>query len=172
MKKWMISCVSLCLLVGLQVQAQQLHRLNFKSAAEMHSYFSFAPGKKIIAGHRGTSEQGLPENSISAFKAVLKKTLAIFEIDPRYTKDSVAVMVHDPLLERTTTGKGKVSDYTWAELKKLRLKDAQGNITKYRINTLEEVIKWAKGKTILNLDKKDIPPHKTAEIIRKHRAYS
>lgn len=34
------------------------------------------------------------------------------------------------------------------------------------------MIKWAKGKTILNLDKKDLPLETTAEIIRKHNAYA
>jgi len=82
------------------------------------------------------------------------------------------VMVHDATLDRTTTGTGKVIDYTWAELKKLKLKDKQGQATKYKINTLDEMIVWAKGKTILNLDKKDLPMEMTAEIIKKHDAYA
>ncbi|MBD1434747.1 glycerophosphodiester phosphodiesterase family protein [Sphingobacterium sp. DN00404] len=155
----------------LEVNAQKLHKLNFNNMEEMYAYFEYAPDKKIISGHRGTIEKGLPENSIVAMKAVLKHTPAIFEIDPRLSKDGLAVMVHDATLDRTTTGTGKVSDYTWKELKKLRLKDHQGNPTKYRINTLDEMIKWAKGKTVLNLDKKDLPLEVTAEIIRKHNAY-
>lgn len=153
-------------------QAQRLHKLDFVTTDQMIDYFTFQEGKKIISGHRGTMEQGLPENSIPAMKAVLMNTYAIFEVDPRLTKDSIAVMVHDPNLERTTNGKGRVSDYTWKELKKLRLKDSKGNLTPYRINTLDEMIKWAKGKTVLNLDKKDLPLEMTAEIIRKHNAYS
>jgi len=152
--------------------AQKLHKLSFKNVDDMYAYFTYAKGKKIISGHRGTKENGIPENSIISMQEVLKHTPAIFEIDPRLTKDGVPVMVHDATLERTTTGKGKVSDYTWKELKKLRLKDAEGNITKYRINTLDEMIKWAKGKTILNLDKKDLSLETTAEIIQKHNAYA
>ncbi|SKB55862.1 glycerophosphoryl diester phosphodiesterase [Sphingobacterium nematocida] len=152
--------------------AQNLHTLNFESVKEMHDYFRYSKGKKIISGHRGTVELGLPENSIAGMTEVLKHTPAIFEVDPRLTKDGVVVMVHDATLDRTTTGKGKVSDYTWKELKKLRLKDHAGKPTNYRINTLDEMIKWAKGKTILNLDKKDLPLEMTAEIIRKHNAYA
>ena len=151
---------------------QKLHTMNFKSVDEMYAFFKYSKDKKIISGHRGTIENGLPENSIAAMEEVLKHTPAIFEIDPRLTKDGVAVMVHDPKLERTTTGIGKVNDYTWDELKKLNLKDVHGNPTKYKINTLDEMIVWAKGKTILNLDKKDLPLEKTAEIIRKHKAYN
>jgi glycerophosphoryl diester phosphodiesterase len=162
--------VSTMAIVGLQ--AQELHTLDFKTCKAMRAYFRYSPGKKIISGHRGTIENGLPENSIAAFEAVLKKTPAIFEIDPRYTKDSVAVLLHDPTLERTTNGVGKVADYTWAELQKLRLRDRAGKVTQYSINTLQEVIDWAKGKTILNLDKKDLPLAKTAEIIRQNNAYA
>lgn len=155
-----------------RVFAQENHYLEFSSAEDMRAYFKYAKGKKIVSGHRGTIEDGLPENSIAAFEAVLLRTPAIFEIDPRYTKDSVAVLLHDANLERVTNGKGKVSDYTWAELRKLRLKDHAGNLTKYHVNTLDEVIEWAKGKTILNLDKKDLPLSATAAIIKRHNAYN
>ncbi|MDM1296262.1 glycerophosphodiester phosphodiesterase family protein [Sphingobacterium sp. N143] len=172
MKKILLLTGLICSsLIGNRTFAQQLHTLSFKSNTAMWEYFRYVPGKKIISGHRGTIENGLPENSIAAFEAVLKHTAAIFEIDPRYTKDSVAVLLHDATLDRTTNGTGKVSDHTWAELKKLKLRDHTGRVTQYRINTLQEVIEWAKGKTILNLDKKDLPPAKTAEIIRKNNAY-
>lgn len=170
MKKLFIA--SAILLVSLQVSAQKLHKLNFKTTEEMYSYFEYAPGKKVISGHRGTIENKMPENSIPSMKAVLQHSIAIFEIDPRLSKDSIPVMVHDATLDRTTTGTGKVADFTWKELKKLKLKDKQGEATKYKINTLDEMIKWAKGKTILNLDKKDLPMEMTAEIIKKHDAYA
>jgi glycerophosphoryl diester phosphodiesterase len=154
------------------VVGQKIHSLEFASPKAMRDYFTYAKDKKIVSGHRGTMEAGLPENSIAAFEAVLRKTPAIFEIDPRYTQDSVAILMHDATLERTTNGKGKVSDYTWDELRKLKLKDQAGNITRYGINTLEEVIQWAKGKTILNLDKKDLPLAATAAVLKKYNAYS
>lgn len=160
------------LMLSIQASAQKLHKLNFKTVDEMYKYFEYASDKKVISGHRGTIENHMPENSIPSMKEVLKHTVAIFEIDPRLTKDSIPVMVHDATLDRTTTGTGKVIDYTWAELKKLKLKDKQGQATKYKINTLDEMINWAKGKTILNLDKKDLPMEMTAEIIRKHNAYA
>ncbi|GAA4147857.1 glycerophosphodiester phosphodiesterase family protein [Sphingobacterium kyonggiense] len=168
-----IRIAALCFfLLPFASQAQKLQTLNFPTVESMYQYFQYAPGKKVISGHRGTIENGMPENSIPAMKSVLKHTVAIFEIDPRLSKDSIPVMVHDATLDRTTTGKGKVIDYTYKELKKLRLKDHHGQPTKYKINTLDEMIKWAKGKTILNLDKKDLPMEMTAEIIRKHDAYA
>lgn len=152
--------------------AQNLNYLDFRDAEEMYAFFKYAPDKKIISGHRGTMEEGMPENSIPAMEAVLKHTPAIFEVDPRLTKDSVAVMIHDNTLERTTDGTGRVADYTWQELQRLSLKNQQGQVTDFKINTLEEMIEWAKGKTILNLDKKDLPPELTASLIEKHDAYA
>ena len=124
----------------------------------------------LIAGHRGGTLKGFPENSIAALEEVLKHTHAFFEIDPRLTKDSVIVLMHDATLDRTTTGKGKLSDYTFAELKDIRLKDGLGNVTEYKIPTLSEVVNWARGKTILNLDHKDVPLKMTADLIREHQA--
>lgn len=153
-------------------QDPSLHRLNFKSAKQLQRFFSYKKGKTVISGHRGTVEQGLPENSIEGMEAVLRHTLAFFEIDPRLTKDSVVVLMHDATLDRTTNGTGKVADYTWAELKQLRLKDREGNVTEHRIPTLAEVIEWARGKTVLNLDQKDVPVERTADLIREHNAYA
>lgn len=151
--------------------AQKINTLNIKDETELRAFFSYT-GKDIplISGHRGCRAKGFPENSIEAMANTLEHTPAFFEIDPRLTKDSVIVLLHDATLDRTTTGHGKLSDYTWEEVKQLKLKDSEGNVTPYRIPTLAEAIEWARGKTILNLDKKDVPFQMTADIIRKHKA--
>jgi len=153
-------------------QAQdKLNTLKIKTAKDLHSYFQFTGNDPIlIAGHRGGMVKGFPENSIATFENTLKHTPAFFEIDPRLTKDSVMVLMHDATLDRTTTGTGKLSDYTYEELKKFRLKDAEGNVTDFPIPTLSEVIEWARGKTVLNLDHKDVPLAMTAALIKKHKA--
>lgn len=148
----------------------QKHRLSFKNFKEISGYFSYNPGKQIISGHRGTHIAKYPENSIEGFEYVLNHTPAFFEIDPRLTKDSVIVLMHDATLDRTTTGKGKLSDYTWEEVQKLYLKDGDGNVTPFRIPTLEAAMDWAKGKTVLNLDKKDVPLEMTAALIKRKKA--
>jgi glycerophosphoryl diester phosphodiesterase len=162
------------LLFTITVQAQQpLQVFAIKTPKDLHNFFRWT-GKDIpiISGHRGGMVKGFPENSMATFENTLKHTPAFFEIDPRLTKDSVIVLMHDPTLERTTTGTGKVSDYTWAELKKFRLKDTEGNVTEHRIPTLAEAIEWARGKTVLNLDKKDVPFPMIAASIKEHKADS
>jgi glycerophosphoryl diester phosphodiesterase len=150
-----------------------LHRLPIKDVNDLYDYFEYqGSNRKLISGHRGGAQKGYPENCIETLDYVLRHTPATFEIDPRLTKDSAIVLMHDATLERTTNGTGKLSDYTLEEVKKLRLKDSEGNLTDYAIPTLEEVIKWAKGKTVVILDKKDVPLEMTAEIIRKNNAES
>ncbi|SDE35400.1 glycerophosphoryl diester phosphodiesterase [Dyadobacter soli] len=149
----------------------KLNTLKIKTTKDLHAYFQFTGNDPIlIAGHRGGMVKGFPENSIATFENTLKHTPAFFEIDPRLTKDSVMVLMHDATLDRTTTGTGKLSDYTYAELKKFRLKDAEGNITDFPIPTLSEVIEWARGRTVLNLDHKDVPLAMTEALIKKHKA--
>lgn len=148
-----------------------LHVLKIKNAKALREFFHYT-GNDIpfISGHRGGVNKGFPENSIEALENTLRHTPATFEIDPRLTKDSVIVLMHDATLNRTTNGTGKVGDYTLAELKKLRLKDVEGNLTDYQIPTLEEAIAWARGKTVLILDKKDVPFEMTADIIKRNKA--
>jgi len=156
--------------VGLNSSKAQgvINILKFDNVKGFQEYFKHT-GKDmpVISGHRGGTTIGYPENCVATFENTLKYTPAFFEIDPRLTKDSVVVLMHDATLDRTTTGKGKVSDYTYAELQKFRLKDPQGNVTDYRIPTLKEVILWSKGKTVLNLDHKDVPLEMTARILKE-----
>lgn len=149
----------------------QINKLNFSKADDLRAFFAYRKGSPpIISGHRGSHIADYPENAIETFEYVLNHTPAFFEIDPRLTKDSVIVLLHDATLDRTTTGKGKLSDYTFAEVRKLQLKDKNGKVTPYRIPTLEEAIKWARGKTILNLDKKDVPPAMIIALLKRLKA--
>lgn len=151
-----------------KVQAQKdLHKVQVNNFKELKEYFRYDESKPvIISGHRGGMLPGYPENSIAAMEKTLSILPSFFEIDPRYTKDSVIVLMHDETLNRTTNMTGKVSDYTYEELKKARLKDRDGNLTDYKIPTLKEVLEWGKDKTIFNMDNKGIPWSKYVEIFK------
>ena len=162
-----------CSLMAASAEAQTTvgYRLNINSSQELKQFFQYSPDRiPFISAHRGGARKGFPENCIATFENTLQYTPAIMEVDPRYTKDSVIVLMHDATLDRTTNGKGKVTDYTWAELQKLRLKDTEGNLTNYKIPTLDEALEWAKGKTVLVLDKKDVPLAVRIKKINEHGA--
>ena len=149
-------------------QAPIPHAVRIGSIEELQAYFTYDPGRDIIvSGHRGGMMPGYPENCIESFEKTLSMMPSFFEIDPRMTKDSVIVLMHDATIDRTTTGTGKVSEYTYAELQQFFLKDREGNVTTYKIPTLEECIAWSQGKTILNLDIKDVPLEVMSQFINR-----
>ncbi len=163
--------VSLLFLHSCKTKEGEENYIKFKKLRDTHQYFAYKGDSSIlVSGHRGGCEAGYPENSIEGFQHVLNQMPAFFEVDPRLTKDSIIVLMHDATLDRTTDATGNLSDYTFSELQSVRLKDHEGNVTSAKIPTLEEVIKWSKGKTVVNLDKKDVPLHMIVELIKKHKA--
>jgi glycerophosphoryl diester phosphodiesterase len=108
--------------------------------------------KVLIAAHRG-DWRNTPENSMRALLNCITRGYDIMELDVKMTRDSQLVVMHDNTIDRTTNAKGKVSDYTLPEIKKLRLRNGLGRITNHPIPTLEEMMLAAKGKIIINVDK-------------------
>jgi glycerophosphoryl diester phosphodiesterase len=75
-----------------------------------------AEAPKVVA-HRGLLLHA-PENTISNFRACLEMRLG-FEFDVAKSKDGHLVCIHDDTVERTTNGKGMVSDLTLDQLQQL-----------------------------------------------------
>lgn len=144
--------------------------VKFKKLKDTQEYFAYkGDSTLLISGHRGSKDPGFPENSIEGFQHVLSRMPAFFEVDPRMTKDSVIVLMHDETLDRTTNAMGRLSDFTWDELQVYRLKDHEGSITAAMIPKLADVLEWADGKTVINLDKKDVPLQMIVDLIKKHK---
>lgn len=148
-----------------------LHVIGVRSVKDLKEFLRYTPDRiPFVSAHRGGPRPGFPENCLATFENTLRHTWAILEVDPRYTRDSAIVLMHDVTLDRTTTGHGRVADYTLQELKKLRLKDTEGRITDYTIPTLGEALEWAKGKTVLVIDQKDVPMAARMREIKKYGA--
>jgi len=147
-----------------------LHAIDARTPQGLRELFAPGDPLPLVSAHRGGSGKGLPENCIATFEETLRHGWAMLEIDPRYTMDRVLVLNHDPTLERTTNGTGRVADRTWEELRQLRLKDLDGTLTEHRMTTLDEALEWARGKTILILDNKDVPVEDLVRKIEEHHA--
>jgi glycerophosphoryl diester phosphodiesterase len=146
------------------------HVVKVSNFRELQRYFTYKKkAPVIISGHRGGMMKGYPENSIESCEKTLSLMPSFFEIDPRLTKDSVLVLMHDATINRTTNGKGKVADFTYAELQKFTLKDREGNVTSYRIPTLVEMLDWGKDKTIFNLDNKGVPWEMYSKLLKEKK---
>lgn len=135
------------------------------------AFFGYRPDNSPakISAHRGGGDlKGYPENCIESFEYLAKKLPIIIECDIDLTKDSVMVMMHDATLDRTTTGTGKLIDKNYAELAAYRLEDNMGNVTPYKIPTLEQVLTWGKGKVAFTLDvKRNVSFDKVIDMVRK-----
>ena len=122
-------------------------------------YFNWkAAGDKgpLIMAHRNSPpESGIAENSITAMEnAYSLNSCMIQEIDVRMTRDSQLVLMHDTTIDRTTTGKGKVTEILYEDLRQYRLKDKAGTILKDHVPLLDEVLQSAGGRIIFALDMK------------------
>ncbi|MFQ5828558.1 MAG: glycerophosphodiester phosphodiesterase [Candidatus Methylomirabilia bacterium] len=95
--------------------------------------------RTLLAAHRGGARLW-PENSLLAFKNVIGLGVDLIEFDVHLTRDGHVVVLHDPTLERTTTGVGEVRAARLAELRQVRLKDRDGGETGEPIPTLEELL--------------------------------
>ncbi|MBN1825471.1 MAG: glycerophosphodiester phosphodiesterase family protein [Candidatus Eisenbacteria bacterium] len=160
-----ISCV--------QTEGTQKHYVSFEGPAGLREYLRWHPGKTPLLGaHRGGPADGFPENCIATFERALDYAPCLIECDVRRSKDGALVLMHDDNLDRTTTGRGGISDFTLVELEELRLVDGNGVVTEYEIPTLDEALCWAKGKAVLELDVKDpVTPEEIVDIIRTRRAH-
>jgi glycerophosphoryl diester phosphodiesterase len=79
----------------------------------------------IIVGHRGARNLW-PENSLGGFRKLIASGADAVEFDVQETRDGTAVVIHDPLLDRTTEGTGPIRDRTGAEVLATRLREGQG----------------------------------------------
>ncbi|MCL6620911.1 MAG: hypothetical protein K6T55_02315 [Syntrophobacterales bacterium] len=85
-----------------------------------------------IMGHRGAA--GLePENTLLSIRRALELGVTAVEVDVHLSRDGRLVVIHDDTVDRTTNGRGRVRDLTFAELR--RLDAGKGE----RLPSLEEV---------------------------------
>ena len=84
----------------------------------MNPLTSFDPGVRLVVGHRGAAAR-LPENTFAGFDHAVRLGVDAIEFDLRLSRDGVAVVIHDPTVDRTTDGSGVVAAMTVAELERL-----------------------------------------------------
>jgi glycerophosphoryl diester phosphodiesterase len=70
----------------------------------------------LVIAHRGDSAHR-PENTLASFAGALEVGAELVELDVQLTGDGHAIVLHDPTLDRTTTGRGDVRRMTLAEVR-------------------------------------------------------
>ena len=111
--------------------------------------------KPLVIAHRGASAHA-PENTLSAFNLALEMGADGVELDVSLTKDGIPVVLHDDTVDRTTNGRGTITQMTLAQVKEL---DASNKFEKYRgekIPTLEEVLRTVTPRGTINIELKSM----------------
>jgi glycerophosphoryl diester phosphodiesterase len=111
--------------------------------------------RPFVVGHRGAA--GLePENTLRSIGRAIDIGVDAVEVDARRCKDGTLVIMHDPSVDRTTNGHGKVSALTLKELKALDAGKGE------RIPTFDELVAAVKGKVGLFVEIKE--PETVADV--------
>lgn len=180
MRRFMIICALLgaCIIAfaaqqqkeGPQQKPAQQPKVDFTVNYAVESNYSTVDLRKqlfdkkdttvMLVSHRG-DWHGTAENSLHAIQKAIEKGCAAVAVDVRKTRDDLLVLMADETVDRMTNGKGRVADLTLAELRALTLKEYHGNPTPLRIPTLEEALRFCKGKILVTVSnykdyKKDI----------------
>lgn len=106
----------------------------------------------FVIAHRA-DWRGAPENSIQAIENAIRMGVDMVEIDIQRTADGEFVLMHDPTLNRTSTGKGRIADLTLEQIRKFRLRSGNGIKSRRAIPTLEEALLACRGRVLVNIDK-------------------
>ena len=85
------------------------------SSALLHPLLD--PDRRPIVGHRGNAAHA-PENTLESFRQGLAAGAECLELDVHLSADGVAVVIHDPTLDRTTDATGAVAALTVAEIQR------------------------------------------------------
>lgn len=154
MKRVIACLLALVVLAGCSGEARQSAALENRAEGLRGRLLAGDTTAVFVVAHRGDWRYA-PENSVAAIEHSIAVGVDVVELDLQLTRDSVLIVMHDATLNRTTTGKGRVADWTLDSIRTLKLKNGCGIRTKHTVPTLEEALLAAKGRVLVNLDKAD-----------------
>ncbi len=109
-------------------------------------------GRFIRIAHRGASGSA-PENTHAAFAAALDLGVDMIEIDCQLSSDGELVVIHDEILDRTTSGSGPVATSPWSLLATLDAGAWRGGAFQgERVPRLADVLVQLAGRAALNVE--------------------
>ncbi len=105
--------------------------------------------RPLVVGHRG-SEYGV-ENTLDAIDGAILAGADLAEIDVQLSKDNVPIVIHDTNLKRLSGENINIYDLTSKEISQIQVR--QNGFTG-SIPTLDETLKWVKGRIHLAIELK------------------
>ena len=129
-------------------------------------YWRQSKNNIYVAAHRGWSEK-YPENTMLAYRKAAKLGVDQIEIDVRVTADGELVIIHDPTVDRTTNGSGRVDSFTLEEIRKLDAGAWKGaEFAGEKIPTFEEFLDFAESlpEMTFDIELKEYPVDEREEL--------
>ncbi|RJP53233.1 MAG: glycerophosphodiester phosphodiesterase [Anaerolineaceae bacterium] len=128
----------------------------------------------IILAHRGDLAHA-PENTLPSFSQAIQKGADGVELDAKLTADGRVIVIHDPTVDRTTNGTGKVASFT---LEAIRSLDAgswfDSKFAGVKVPLLEEVFETVGRDRLINIEltnyntPRDGLTRRVCELIQRH----
>ena len=107
-------------------------------------------------GHRGAKGH-VAENTLASFQKAIELKVDGIELDVHLSSDAEIMVIHDETIDRTTTGKGFVKNFTSVELKQ------------FGIPTLTEVLDLLNNNFFVNIELKSTDSiEKVMNLIEKY----
>ncbi|MCK5862683.1 MAG: glycerophosphodiester phosphodiesterase family protein [Candidatus Hydrogenedentes bacterium] len=127
-------------------------------------------GGVYVIAHRGVHE-GIPENTLAAYRRAIELGADFVEIDLRETKDGHLVSIHNATVDAyTKDAEGPVKSFTLAELKALDIGSRIGEEwAEERVPSFEEILQLCKGKIGIYLDLKQGDVEEILTLIRHYK---
>ncbi len=140
MKRWLGISIALLALVACSAPAAPTATLAPSPVVQSKTI--------LVSAHRGGGALA-PENTLAAFRNGIALGADFLEMDVHLTKDGVPVVIHDPTIDRTTDGVGRVADLTLAQLQTFNAAAKfPGAAEKQIVPTLAQVLDLAKPTSV------------------------
>ncbi|MCK9518886.1 MAG: hypothetical protein M0R74_07685 [Dehalococcoidia bacterium] len=128
----------------------------------------------LVIGHAAAAGEA-PANTLAGVRSALASGAEAMEIDVQLSADGVPVLMHDTTVDRTTSLRGSVRDYTFAELQATDAGEGEP------VPSLGQVLELVAGRLTVMCELKATPGHADQDealvdgvlaVIRVHEARS
>jgi glycerophosphoryl diester phosphodiesterase len=131
--------------------------------------------RPIVLAHRGDMAHA-PENTLPSFQMAVQKGADGVELDAKLTADGHVIVIHDPTIDRTTDGSGRVALSTLESIRKLDAGSWFSDAFRgAQVPLLEEVFETVGRKKLINIELTNYSTpgdrlvQKVCELIRRHQ---
>ena len=126
-------------------------------------------GNVYVVAHRGAHD-GVPENTLAAYRRAIDLGCDFVEIDVRTTLDGVLVSIHNSTIDAYTTDgrKGVVAEMNFTDLRKIDIGSrVDTKWSQERIPSVSEILQLCKGRIGVYLDVKDASIESLAILVKQ-----